>query len=353
MDLPPFLLDQWLATYEFRADAPRYNLASSTGPAWTLAHLQDLTGGPDLANLPITYAPPNGSRALREAIAAHFHVDPDWVVVTTGASEALSILFCLAAGDGADVVLPSPGYPACAALARAWGLGVTEYQLRREHGFRPTGTQILDATGPGTTLSLINTPHNPTGAVCPSSIIHELAAALGERRVPLVVDEVYHPLYFDAGQGTVAGTDNVIVIGDMSKAMSFAGLRIGWIIDANAERRQRIVNARSYFTVSGSPISEAIATHVLNYSGAVIDRLVAVASANLGVLDRLMADVADVLAWVRPQGGTTAFPWFVDGRDSRPFCERLAEAGVLIAPGDCFGAPDHIRISIGAQSSGI
>jgi hypothetical protein len=101
MDLPPFLLDQWLANYEFRADAPQYNLASSTGPAWTLAHLQDLTGGPDVANLPITYAPPNGSRALREAIAAHFHVDPDWIVVTTGASEALSILFCLAAGDGA------------------------------------------------------------------------------------------------------------------------------------------------------------------------------------------------------------------------------------------------------------
>jgi aspartate/methionine/tyrosine aminotransferase len=354
MDLPPFLLDQWLAKYEFRAVAPRYNLASSTGPAWTLAQLQALPNGAlDLADLPITYAPPNGARPLREAIARHHGVDPDWVVVTTGASEALSVLFCLAARSGADAVLPSPGYPAFAALAESWGLGVNEYRLRREQGFRPTVSQVLDATGPETALALVNTPHNPTGAVCPLFGIRELAAALGERRIPLVVDEVYHPLYFGAPQGSAAGTDNVIVIGDMSKALSLAGLRIGWIIDANAERRERIIDARSYFTVSGSPIGEAIATHALDNRDAVLSRLASVASANLGVLDGLMAEVADVLAWVRPQGGTTAYPWFVDGRDSRPFCERLAEAGVLIAPGDCFGAPEHVRISVGALSSGM
>jgi len=354
MDLPPFLLDQWLAKYEFRAAAPRYNLASSTGPAWTLSMLQALPNGTlDLANVPLGYAPPDGDRALREAIARHHEVDPDWVVVTTGASEALSILFCLAARDGAEVVLPSPGYPAFAALAQSWGLGVNAYRLRRERGFSPTVRDILDATGPRSALALINTPHNPTGAVFPLASVRELAGALRERRIPLVVDEVYHPLTFGDPQGSAAGTDNVIVIGDMSKALSLAGLRIGWIIDANAERRARIVDARSYFTVSGSPIGEAIATHALNNAEAILARLASVASANLSVLDGLMAEAAGVLAWVRPQGGTTAYPWFVDGRDGRPFCEHLAEAGVLIVPGDCFGAPEHVRISLGALSSGI
>ncbi len=354
MELPPFLLDQWLAKYEFRIPPVRYNLASSTGPHWTIDELQILPNGTlELSDLPIAYAPPDGARVLREAIARFHGVDPDWVVVTTGASEALSVLFCRSVRGGANIVLPSPGYPAFTALARAWGLRVNPYVLRREDGFRPTIEQIVAASGSGTVLALVNSPHNPTGAVCPRSDIASLAATLGERGIPLVVDEVYHPLYHGDAQRSAAGIDNVIVIGDMSKALSLAGLRIGWVIDADAERRARILDARSYFTVSGSPITEAIAAHALNNADSVLARLASVASPNLSILDGLMAYVAGVLSWVRPQGGTTAYPWFVDGRDSRPFCERLAEGGVLVASGDCFGAPEHMRISFGAQSSGF
>lgn len=354
MELPPFLLDQWLARYEFRTPPVRYNLAASTGPRWTIGELRELPNGSlELTDLPIAYAPPDGARALREAIARLYDVNPDCVVVTTGASEALSLLFCLSARNGADVVLPGHSYPAFAAVAGAWGLHANPYPLRREDGFRPTVEQIVAACGLETALALVHTPHNPTGAVCPRSDIAQLAATLAERGVPLVVEEVFHPLYHGDGQRSAAGIDNVIVIGDMSKALSLPGLRVGWIIDANAERRERILDARSYFTVSGSPITEAIAAHALGNADAVLARLASVASFNLSILDSLMADVADVLSWVRPQGATTAFPWFADGRDSRPFCERLAEAGVLVVPGDCFGAPEHMRIGFGVQSTGF
>ncbi len=354
MDLPPFLLDQWLARYEFRTPPVRYNLAASTGPHWTIGELQELPRGTlSLADLPIAYAPPDGARALREAIARLHEVDPDWVVVTTGASEALSILFCLSARRGADIVLPEPGYPAFAAVARAWGLHVRPYALRREDDFRPTVEQVVAACHAETALALVNTPHNPTGAVCPRADIARLAAALAERGVPLVVDEVYHPLYHGEAQRSAAGIANVIAIGDMSKALSLAGLRVGWIIDADAERRERILDARSYFTVSGSPITETLAAHALTNARSILARLASVASHNLATFDKLMDEVAGVLAWVRPRGGTTAYPWFVDGRDSRPFCERLAEAGVLIVPGDCFDAPEHLRISFGLQSKGF
>ena len=57
-----------------------------------------------------------------------------------------------------------------------------------------------------------------------------------------------------------------------------------------------------------------------------------------------MERVSDRLAWAKPEGGTVCFPWFRDGRDSRPFCEALAANGVLVAPGDCFGMPDHMRM---------
>src|SRR5690349_14728991 len=97
MELPPFLLDHWLAAHEFASRPIAYNLAASTGPRWTLGEVLALDGGQDISDVAVSYAPPEGSRALREAVAAFHGVDPDWVVVTTGASEALSILFCLAA----------------------------------------------------------------------------------------------------------------------------------------------------------------------------------------------------------------------------------------------------------------
>jgi aspartate/methionine/tyrosine aminotransferase len=134
------------------------------------------------------------------------------------------------------------------------------------------------------------------------------------------------------------------VIGDMSKALSLAGLRMGWIIDADPGRRKKIIDARSYFTISSSPVLEALATDALLHREALLAKLQAVAEENLAALSAHMERVADILAWVKPAGGTVAFPWFRDGRDSRPFCEALAARGVLVAPGDCFAMPDHMRV---------
>ena len=354
MELPPFLLDHWLAAHEFSDPPIRYNLASSTGPRWTLHDLERLpVGRLDIGTTPIGYAPPDGARDLREAIAEHHAVDPDWVVVTTGASEALTALFCLASDQGANVVLPTPGFPAFGALAGAWRLQVKTYALCRDDGFRQSAEDVLRAADQHTVLALVNTPHNPTGSVMPRSEIERLAGALGERGVPLIVDEVYHPLYFGDDLRSAAGFDNVILVGDMSKAMSLAGVRVGWLIDANPGRRKRVIDARSYFTISGSPLSEAIAAHALRNRASILARLKNVASSNRSVLGQALGKAGNILSWVAPAGGTTCFPWFADGRDSRPFCERLVRDGVLAVPGDCFGEPSHMRIGFGAESEGF
>ena len=73
MRIPPFALDQWIAAYEFASPPIRYNLASSTGPTWTLGDLLALGDGAGvqrLGDLRLSYAPPQGSEALREQVAA-------------------------------------------------------------------------------------------------------------------------------------------------------------------------------------------------------------------------------------------------------------------------------------------
>ena len=74
------------------------------------------------------------------------------------------------------------------------------------------------------------------------------------------------------------------------------------------------------------------------------------ASRNLQQLDRFMASHRDVLGWIRPQGGMTAFPWFLNGEDARPFCQAAAERGILLAPGDCFDVPSHFRLGFAASA---
>ena len=344
MNLPPFLLDHWLAKHSFATPPIAYDLASSTGPKWSVGELLSIGGGASLDDAIIGYAPSEGTKALRQAIGAFLGVDPDWVVVTTGASEAFSILLCLAARRGANIVLPSPGYPAYEPMAGVWGLGVRHARLARDKSFRQDAGDMLAAVDGETVLALVNTPHNPVGTIMPREAIGELAAALDLKGVPLIVDEVYHPLYFDGAQATAASVENVVVMSDMSKALSLAGLRIGWLIERDASRRAKIIAARSYFTISSSPVLERLAVHALAHHGVLLSRLHTLASENLAALSAFMDRVSDVLAWVKPAGGTVCFPWFRDRRDSRRFCEALAARGVLVAPGDCFGMPEHMRV---------
>jgi len=163
---------------------------------------------------------------------------------------------------------------------------------------------------------------------------------------------VYHPLYFEADAPSASALPNTIVLGDFAKALSLPGLRIGWIVDRDAKRREALLDLRSYFTISGSPLTEAVGAHALAHAPAILQRLREVARANLVLLERFMEENRSVLGWAPPAGGTTCFPWLRDGSDSRPLCEALAKAGVLVAPGDCFDMPAHMRVGFGALRSG-
>ena len=354
MKVPPFKLDLWLAAHEFATPPIRYNLASSTGPLWTFAELMNLGGGSpaSIGDVRLSYAPPQGGKLLRERIAAMQGVDPEQVLVMTGASEALIALTCLFAGEGGSIVLPKPAYPAVPVLARAWGLHVREYELQAAQGFAQTADHVLSAVDASTRAVFVNTPHNPTGSVMAASEQRKLAETLAVRGIPLIVDEVYHPLYFTGDIPGASALPNTIVLGDFAKALSIPGLRIGWLIDRDAKRRETLLDLRSYFTISSSPLTEAIGAHALAHAPLILQRLRETARLNLPLFTRFMDEHRAVLGWAPPAGGTTCFPWLHDGRDSRALCEALAKAGVLVAPGDCFDMPAHFRVGFGAMRGG-
>jgi DNA-binding transcriptional MocR family regulator len=168
MELPPFLLDRWIEQKQDPDSKIEFDLASSTGPVWTLRELLAIGGEGELEALldaPISYTAAPGTPALRAAIADLEGVDAEAVQVVTGASEALLILFFLSAEQGANVVLPDPGFPANTALAESLGIAVRYYHLLAESQFRVDPDEIRRLVDGNTRLLLVNSPHNPTGAV--------------------------------------------------------------------------------------------------------------------------------------------------------------------------------------------
>src|SRR5215471_2525414 len=356
MNLIPFLLDEWLNKNHFSDPPISYDLASSTGAAWTLAEFMALLDDAErerLKEMPLLYTPNEGTGELRSALAGMHGVDPKQVQVTTGAAEALFILFFLAAEPGANVVLPFPGFPPFHEVPGSLGIETRFYRLRRENGFQIDPDEIKQLADSNTKLILVNSPHNPTGAVLDASAlnaVHDFAAARG---ITFVVDEVYHPIYYGAAAGSAEKLPHATVVSDFSKAFCLSGLRIGWIVERDRRRIEQYCRARSYFTVSNSPLTESLAVAAVLHRDKIFARASRVAGANLMLLDEFFARHQDVLGWIRPAGGMTAFPWMIDGSDSRRFCEGLAERGVLLAPGDCFGIPDHFRLGFGAAAQGF
>ena len=348
MQLKPFLLDMWLDAYEHDIE---FNLASSEGPRWTLNEILSLAGEEErerFLNHKLAYSRPAGADGLRAAIADMQGVDVDAVQVVTGASEALLILFWLAAEPGANVVLPQPGYPPFSALPESLGIEIRYYGVRKENDFRIDLEEIKRLADRNTKLILINSPHNPTGATMSDAELDSLHEFTASRGIQLVSDEVYHPIYHGRPTKSAARLPHATVISDLSKAFSIPGVRTGWMIEHDSKRRQQYWTARAYFSVCNSTTGEILSEIAIRKRNAVLGRTQAVASRNLEILDRFMREHADVLGWIPPQGGMTAFPWTASGENARPFCQAATERGILLAPGDCFDSPEHFRIGFAA-----
>src|SRR6516225_488232 len=348
MRLKPFLLDTWLDQYEHGIE---FNLAASTGPTWSvndILALADEETRRRFLNHKLVYSRPAGSDRLREAIAEMQHVPVEAVQIVTGASEALVVLMWLAAEPGANVIIPLPGFTTFSALPESLGVETRFYRVRRENGFGIDPDEIKRLADAKTKLILVNSPHNPTGATIGDGEMEALHDFSAERGTQLVSDEVYHPIYHERPTKSAARLPHATVISDLSKAFSIAGVRTGWMIEHDAQRRQQYWTARAYFSISNTTTGEILSEIAIRKRDAVLGKTQQVATRNLKLLERFMAEHRDLLGWIPPQGGMTAFPWLVSGESDHPFCQAATERGILLAPGDCFDAPSHFRLGFAA-----
>jgi aspartate/methionine/tyrosine aminotransferase len=348
MQLKPFLLDTWLGAYEHDIE---FDLAASTGPRWTLNEILSLASEGErqrFLNHDLVYSRAAGADGLREAIAEMQSVSAECVQIVTGASEALVVLMWLAAEAGANVILPRPGYEPFSALPESLGMETRFYALRKENNFRIDVDEIKQLTDRNTKLILVNSPHNPTGATISDAELDSLQEFTASHEIQLVSDEVFHPIYHGQATKSASRLPHATVIHDFSKAFPLSGVRTGWMIEHDSKRRERYWNARTYFSISNNTAGEMLAEIAMRSRDIVLGRTQEAATQNLRLLTSFMSEHREMLGWIPPQGGMTAFPWLVSRENSRAFCQAAAEQGILLAPGDCFDAPSHFRLGFAA-----
>jgi aspartate/methionine/tyrosine aminotransferase len=352
MKLVPFALEEWLAKYR---DSVPHHLGMSTGPRWTLPELRALMSDAERAafdGAALAYCPTEGRQPLRAALASMYGADAEEILVFNGGAEALLALFFVAAEQSTNVVVPTPSFAPFMEVPTALGVETRRYELRLENDFALDVDEIGRLVDERTRLILVNTPHNPSGAVASEDAIRALDDLAQRRGIPLVVDEVYHPIYHGTPARSAGEYSRATVLGDFSKSFSLPGVRIGWLLERDPQRRRELANAHSYFTTSTSMLGELLAETAVRNRETLWNRARTVSAQNLALLGEWAATHEEQIEWLRPRGSMTAFPRLRGVADARPFCVAAAERGVLVALGEAFGAPAHFRIGYGLAMPG-
>jgi (5-formylfuran-3-yl)methyl phosphate transaminase len=174
-----------------------------------------------------------GLLELREAICDHYRqrygatVSPEQVIVTSGTSPAMMILFSTILEPEDEIIISDPHYACYPNFIRFFGGKPVCVLVHEEEGFQYTPSAIREKINRRTKAILINSPSNPTGNLLSRERMEEIAS-LG---VPVISDEIYHGLvYGEAEHSILEFTDNAFVLNGFSKAYAMTGWRLGYLI---------------------------------------------------------------------------------------------------------------------------
>ena len=304
---------------------------------------------------------PFGLPRLRVALAAHMRrlgipSDPDEIVVTSGAQQAVHLIASGLGGPGSAVAMENPTYIGAIDAFRTTGNRLIPIPLDRD-GPRIEALPVVAGTAPLRLVYLVPTFHNPTGATMPEDRRRELVRMAHELGFQIVEDLTPDT---SLGHGTPApigaldGGDRVITVGSLSK-VAWGGLRIGWV-RASRPDIDRLVAGKIVADHSTSLITQAIAARVLERIDEVAAATNAAAAERRSILAEELTARLPSWEWTMPAGGLALWVRLPDA-DAVAFSRLAATHGVIVRPGP-LASPDgafrdHIRIAYGAAPDAI
>ena len=305
------------------------------------------------------YAPSPGVPELREEIAEKLRADgldcgPENVLVTPGGKQALYELFQTLVDDGDEVLLLDPAWVSYEAMAKLAGSTLQRVDLAPyDFALEPALPDLAEAVSDDTSLLVVNSPSNPTGAVYSEDALRGVRDLAVEHDITAISDEIYKEIAYGTeatSLGSLSGmAERTITLNGFSKAYSMTGWRLGYFAGPEEVVEQ-----------AGKIHSHSVtcATHFVQYAGVEALRNTDDAVTEMREAFRERRDMlCDLLAEhgvevSRPEGAFyLMLPVGSDGdsENDEEWCEQaIEEAHVATVPGSAFGTPGYARVSYAA-----
>ncbi|RLF90528.1 aspartate aminotransferase [Thermococci archaeon] len=297
------------------------------------------------------YTPNPGIIELREAICEKYSseygldYDPDEVVVTVGACEAMYDVIQAYVNPGDEVIIPDPGFAYYSAYVKlAQGVPVRA-KCFEEDEFVLKPEQVQEKITDKTKMILINSPSNPTGAVMGKKEIRGIVELAEDNEIILVSDEVYEKIVYDATHYCAAQFSHdggVIVVNSFSKTYAMTGWRVGYAI-GRRDLISPVALVHQYSVANANSIAQYAALEALRGPQDFVREVVREYRKRRDILIRELRKHG--IKSNKPEGAFYLFPNI--GEDSREFSRKAINAGVAVVPGEEFGevGKNNIRIS--------
>ncbi len=287
---------------------------------------------------------------LRQAICEHYHeayevnVEPEQVVVTSGTSPALYMIFSVLLEEGDELILPDPHYPCYPNFVSFLGATPVFVNVYEDDAFQLRPEDIYQKIGPKTKGIIINSPSNPTGNTLSEGRIEKIAG-LG----PLIIsDEIYHGLVYEQKAHSILEyTDNAFVLNGFSKLYAMTGWRLGYII-APHDFVRPLQKIQQNFFISAGSVSQWAGLAALTKAKTEVENMKRIYNERRKFMIQKIRELGFGLT-VEPAGA------FYVLANAKHLCnssyelafEILDKAGVGVTPGIDFGqnAEGYIRLS--------
>lgn len=291
-----------------------------------------------------------GRIELREALADHYRtrynvdVDPEQVIVSSGTSPLMLLLFAALCNSGDEVILTDPCYACYPNFVRFVGGEPRFIRTHPDEGFQPRLEDIKAAINERTRALLINSPANPAGSVLNKQQLEEIASL----PIPIVSDEIYHGLTYVGDEHSILEfTDNAFVLGGFSKAYAMTGWRLGYLVAPKSTVRT-LQSFHQNVVISANSFVQLAGVTALRECAAYVDAMREEYDRRRQLTIRRVEEIG-LKVRTHPAG---AFYVLADARhisnDSLALAKEILEAtGVAVTPGIDFGegAEGFLRFS--------
>jgi aspartate/methionine/tyrosine aminotransferase len=297
-----------------------------------------------------------GLPQLREAIARFYQdryrltIEPERIVVTSGASGALLLALGVLIDPGDEVLMADPGYPCNRHFVRALEGRARPIPVNASTAYQPTADLVAAHWTSRSRALLVATPSNPTGTVIELAQLAALHKTVAQHGGSLLVDEIYHGLTygFDAETALAIGSD-LFVINSFSKYFGMTGWRLGWLVAPQGYVREIEKLAQNLFISPSAPAQYAA---LAAFDGNTIEILEARRDEFQRRRDTLLPGLRALGFTVATEPRGALYVYADSSRnadDSFVLADRLvAEPGVAATPGLDFGkcTPErHMRFA--------